>query len=305
MPAAAAAPPMRAAEPVRDSRPQVDSAPVDGPPHADDLALVKTATFSPMMLGLFAVLLVIGLIFGWTASVSINSNKLYNAQTADAERILQSVKPKVDNFETALERIKKLSGTTVDFEAASELAKADFAIDAGVFGDNLLLGPALVGQLTDYMVNSALLRSMLAEHNYMTNTVDKKELEQIGENNQLLDKENFAVLFDYNYLAKNSGSDSYEPRAGRLVTVASLEKDADGKIEVEFLHSNDTAKTLIQGILPLAKSELLKSGGPDALQRYQKRLELIMRMSQQVDAKTRPMLEGLEKLSSRDSSGIF
>jgi hypothetical protein len=273
---------------------------------SEDLKAAGGSTFSPMMLMLFGALLIIGVIFGWAASSSMANSGLYNSQTADAARIHEALVPKVAEFEKAKAAIAKLSPTKVDFEAAAALAEFDFAPDGNLLrGNRLLLGPKLITDLTAFTVDSNMLKAMLAEHHYMTNTVDKEELKKIMENNELLDKERFAVLFDYDHLAANSGGDSYMPKPGRLVTVTSMKKGEDGKIEVSLLNSNDTVKTLVQGILPLAKSDILKSGGPNALQRYKKRIERIQRMTVEVDQRTGPMMTSLKELGSREPAGLF
>lgn len=275
---------------------------------ADDFKTSGGAgVFSPKFLGLFVILLVIGLIFGWAAASSGNSSKLYNSQTADALRIQEALESKIANFEEANSTISKLSASEIDFEAAASLAKADFAIDGNVIkGDRLLLGASLIDKITGYTVDSNMLKTMLAEHDRMTNKVDRKELEELKENNELLDKDRFAILFNYDYLAKNSGNDNYVPGSdNRLVTVTSMEKDEEGRIEVALLNSGETANVHVQNILPLEKDEILKTSGPDALARYKSRVEHIKHAAAQLDNRTSPLMSNLKQVSSRDKAGLF
>lgn len=272
----------------------------------EDLKAAGDATFSPMVLGLLGVVLVVGVGFGWAASSSLNNSSVYNAQTEDGARLHTALQPKIEEFNKAKAMVAQLSPDSPDFEAAEALSKFDFAVDSNLLGGGrLLLGPKLIGELTGYNVDSAMLTEMLVDHHNMTNNVDKKELELIQQNSEVLDKDQFAVLFDYRHLSTTSGSDDYSPRPGRLVTVTSLEKDEEGKVEVEFLNSSSTAKTLLQGLLPLQKSDILKSSGPDALQRYKQRVERIKVMTERVDNRVNPLMTDLKTLGDRPSAGLF
>jgi len=272
----------------------------------EDLKAAGDATFSPMVLGLMAAVLVVGVGFGWAASSSLNNSSVYNSQTEDAARIHKALEPKVAEFNKAKGLVAQLSPDTPDFETAEALSKISFTVDGNLLGGGrLLLGTKLIGELTGFNVDAAMLTELLADHQNMTNNVDKKELELIQQNSEVLDKDHFAVLFDYKHLSTTSGSDDYSPRPGRLVTVTSLEKDEEGKVEVEFLNSSSTAKTLLQGLLPLQKSDILKSSGPDALQRYKQRVERIKLMTERLDNRVNPMMTGLKTLGDRASAGLF
>jgi len=272
----------------------------------DDLKAAGNATFSPMVMGLLGAVLLVGVGFGWAASTSLGNSEIYNAQTADGARIHGALEPKVAEFQKAKGMVAKLSATEPDFESAKALAALDFTADGNLMGGGrLLLGSKLISDLTGYSVDAAMLTELLADHDNMTNNVDKQELEAIAQNNELLDKDRFAVLFDFNYLAKNNTSDTYSPRPGRLVNVMSMEKDEDGKVEVSYLNSSKTSKTLLQGLVPLEKGELLKSDGPNALQRYQKRVDRIKKMSDRLDNRVNPLMSSLKTLGERDKAGLF
>lgn len=236
----------------------------------------------------------------------MGNSAVYNSQTADGARIHKALEPKVEEFNKAKGLVAKLSPEQPDFENAAALTELNFSPDANLLGGSrLLLGAQLITDLTAYSVDSAMLSEMLVNHDNMTNNVDKKELEEIQQNNELLQKDRFAVLFDYNHLKKHSGSESYSPRPGRLVNVTSMDKDEEGKVEVAFLNSSKTAKTTLEGLMPLQKSDILKSSGPNALQRYQKRVERIKQLTARLDKRVNPLMKGLKNLSERDSAGLF
>ncbi|AWV89129.1 hypothetical protein DN745_07180 [Bradymonas sediminis] len=308
-PPAAAAPAPRpapqksapAAEPAKPRVPQANIQLDD-----EDLKAAGNATFSPMVMGLLGAVLLVGVGFGWAASTSLANSEIYNTQTADGARIHGALEPKVAEFQKAKGMVAKLSATEPDFESAKALAALDFTADGNLMGGGrLLLGSKLISDLTGYSVDAAMLTELLADHDNMTNNVDKQELEAISQNNELLDKDRFAVLFDFNYLAKNNTSDTYSPRPGRLVNVLSMEKDEEGKVEVSYLNSSKTSKTLLQGLVPLEKGELLKSDGPNALQRYQKRVDRIKKMSDRLDNRVNPLMSSLKTLGERDKAGLF
>ncbi len=316
-PAPASARPAPTPQPARSPQPQTSTASEPSSTGAssrpsiaidldDDDLKAAGSTFSPILLLLFAVILVVGLLFGWVASSSLKNRDMYNAQSQDAARIQKALKPKLANLEKTKNIVNKLSPTKVDFDAAKKLASMDIAPNSNMLGGNrLLLGPAIINNVTQYTVDATMLQQMLKEHDRLTNQVDKKELEQLMKDNKVLNKDHFAVLFDYDYLAQKSGSDSYVPKKGRLVTVTSLEKDKDGKISVQMLGSDRTVKTHIQGIMPLDKTDMLNAQGPNALERYRRRVARIKQKVKQFDQYQSSMTSEIKKLASRDAAPLI
>jgi flagellar biosynthesis chaperone FliJ len=250
-------------------------------------------------------LLLVGVVFGWVASSSMQNREIYNARSDDAARIHEALKPKVATLDEAKKLIGQFKPTEPNYELNQKLADLEIAPDGNLLGGNrLLLGPEIIDYVTSYTVDASMLEQMLDEHAKATKA-DKKELEQLVKGNEVVKKDRFAVLFDYDHLAQRSGSEDYMPKQGRLVTVSELEKDDDGKIEVELLNSDRTVKTNIQGILPLPKGDILDTGGPNALKRYQQRVGRIQRQLLKFENYRGTMMTKLKELGSQDSAPLL
>jgi hypothetical protein len=251
------------------------------------------------------VLLGVGIMFGWIAANSMQNRDVYNARSKDAARIHEALEAKLANLDEAKKLAKTMQPTEPNPELNEKLAALELAPEGNLLGGNrLLLGPEVIDSVTNYTADARLLERMLDDHERLTKA-DKKELEALVEGNEVVKKDQFAVLFDYDHLAKKSGSEDYMPRKGQLVTVPSLEKDEDGKIEVELLNSDRTIKTPIQGLLPLDKGQLMKSGGETALNRYQMRVARINRQILAFDQYRKGMMTKLESLASMESAPLL
>ncbi len=235
----------------------------------------------------------------------MQNREVYNARSEDAARIHEALKPKVATLDEAKKLVEKLKPTEPDFELNKKLADLEIAPTGNLLGGNrLLLGPEIIDYVTSYTVDASMLEQMLDEHNRATKA-DKKEIEQLVKGNEVVKKDRFAILFDYDHLAQRSGSEDYMPKQGRLVTVSSLEKDDEGQIEVDLLNSDRTVKTKIQGILPLPKGDILESGGPNALKRYQQRVARIQRQLLKFENYRGAMMDKLQKLGEQDSAPLL
>jgi archaellum component FlaF (FlaF/FlaG flagellin family) len=269
------------------------------------MAAAGGSTFSPAVVILMVVLLGVGILFGWMAANSMQNRAVYNARSEDAARIHKALETKVAQLDEAKTLVKKLSPTEPNYEVNKKLAALEIAPTGNMLGGNrLLLGAEIIDYITNYTTDARMLEQMLDEHERLTAN-DKKALKNLVEGNEVVKKDQFAVLFDYDHLAKKSGSDDYMPRPGKLVTVPSLEKDEDGKIEVEMLTSDRTVKTPVQGLLPLGKGDIMKSGGENALNRYQARLAKIQRQIMQFDQYRKGMMTKLEALAKKDSAPLL
>jgi DNA-binding transcriptional regulator GbsR (MarR family) len=255
---------------------------------------------------LLGVMLVVGVIFGVFVSNSMTTREIREARSNDAARILEEIKPKLEAYDTVKKSINGLNPSEPNFETAGSMADQEIAPDGNLLGGNrLLLSPTAIDYVTSYTVDSNMLAQMLDEHKRITTKVDKKELEQLAEGNEIVKKDKFALLFDYGHLAKQSGSESYVPKPGRLVTVKNLEKNEEGKIQVELLGSDRTIDTKIQGIIPIQKSEMMKTGGQNAMQRYSKRVRDLQNQVKRIE-QYRELLTGeLEELANLEAAPLL
>jgi archaellum component FlaF (FlaF/FlaG flagellin family) len=278
----------------------------------EDLKAAGGSTFSPAVVILMVVLLGVGILFGWMAANSMQNRDIYNARSEDAARIHGALEAKVAELDKAKELVGKVSKLEPNYETNEEflainkqLAELEIAPSGNLLGGNrLLLGPEVIDAVTNYTADARILERMLKEHQQLT-VNDKEQLKELVEGNEVVKKDQFAVLFDYDHLAQKSGSEDYMPRPGKLVTVPSLEKDEDGKIEVDLLNSDRSVKTPIQGLLPLGKGDIMKSGGENALNRYQARLAKIERQTKQFEQYRKGMMTKLEALATLESAPLL
>lgn len=285
-------PPPAASRPAPQvSVPKPKPAPVPVMTAAPDLSVGNdmdaAPVFSKGVIGLFAACLIAGLVFGYGLSTTMYTNEIDSARTADAERILGAVKPKVDAFREALPKITAISETSADFEAVKTIG-TDFVLDGNPLGaPRLLIGQSAIDSVTSYVVESQLLHAMLKEHDRITNTVDKEELEKLAEDNKILENDFFGVTFDYVYALKNGGSENYVPKEGQFVIGRGPAEDIT-KFKVEYPGTGRVDEVPLQAYIPIGKQQIVRSSGQNALTRYQWRVRQIkfqaVKMEKSLDA---------------------
>jgi hypothetical protein len=263
-------------------------------------------TFSAPVLILLGVMAVVGVTFGIFISNSMKTREIREARSQDAARILEEIKPRLQAYDSVKKTANELNPSEPNFDAAASMADQNISPDGNLLGGNrLLLSPTAIDHVTSYTVDSNMLAQMLDEHDRLTNEVDKKELKQLAENSEVVKKDKFALLFDYGHLAKTSGDENYVPKPGRLVTVKSLEQNEEGKITVELLGSDKTVDTRIQGIIPITKSEMMKTEGPNAAKRYADRVKEIQRQIARIEKYRASLTTELEELANLEAAPLL
>ncbi|MFU8807060.1 MAG: hypothetical protein ACNA8W_24850, partial [Bradymonadaceae bacterium] len=190
---------------------------------------LKESLFSGPILVVLGAVLVGGLLFGWLFATSSHHRQIDNARTADAQKIHEGLKPVVGNFQEGATAINALNPAQVNFEAAEALSKLNFAVSGQILGGNrILLGPEIIDSVTSYITDSAMLSAMLAEHNRLTNVVDKEEIQALLDGNEALEGSHWAALFDFRHALRHGGDENYMPRLGRLVTLTDVKPDEEG-----------------------------------------------------------------------------
>ncbi|MFU8806784.1 MAG: hypothetical protein ACNA8W_23460, partial [Bradymonadaceae bacterium] len=135
--------------------------------------------------------------------------------------------------------------------------------------------------------------------------VDKEELTQLLEGNDILENSRFAALFDFRHALSQGGDDGYVPRMGRLVTVSDVTPNENKEVEVVYLNSTRTDQVEIQGLIPLQRGNVLATAGDTALQRYERRVKEIKTLTAKMNEYTPRMLDQLDELASRGSAPIL
>lgn len=304
-PAAAVGPPPTAMVPPPKAKPEPRPKPV--PISDQELAEIDAAAsamdgggiFSKNAIIVMVVLALIGVFFGFFAAQGQNSRQIEIARIEDAKALQESIDPALATFSEMADTIAGLSPSEVDFEAAENLASKQFVVTGEVLSSNrLLLGRDVINPLTAYMAESAVLNELLAEHRRLTTVVDKAEIERLLSENEVLEEDLIAVVFDYRHLFTQGGNEAYRPRPGRLVTLKNLERDGEGMLEASMLNSERTQKVEMQSLVPLERAEILKTAGDNALQRYERRVNEIKARAEKLKQRVNPLSESLDALAS-------
>ena len=138
----------------------------------------------------------------------------------------------------------------------------------------------------------------------MTNQVDKEELSASKEQNKLLENDHFGVVFDYEDALRRGGDDGYEPKRGRLVILKELMKE-EKKVRYELPGATGERVSAIQGIIPLAKRELVKTAGSSALDRYRKRVDNLKFQTRVVSNYIDGLVAPVNVIADRDPIGLL
>lgn len=293
-PAGASVPPTQARAPkARDAVPMA-AAPLDIDIHSMDTA----PAFSKGMLVIFVACFVGGLVFGYAASNTMFQREISQARVADATELRESFGKKISAFNEALTKIMALNEMNVDFSAAEALSKIEFATGGNELAKNrLLLGQVAIDNVTSYTIDSKLLAAMLAEHNRLTNTVDKEELDQIAAENKILENDWFGVVFDYKHALQNGGAVDYTPKEGTLIIFQGKNEET-GKAKIEYPTTGNQAEVDMAGLIPIGKSQIVKSGGQNALTRYQWRVRQIKFQADKISKYTDAVLASLDAVAA-------
>lgn len=292
-------------------RSRASAAPKEPKPQPRPVASVEiddegfnSSTFSAPILGLLAVCLVIGVVFGYAGSQTMYSNQVESARTADATALLEAFEPRIATFKEVDERIQNLKETEVDFETATSIANQDFAAQGNVLSNNrLLLGPVVIDNVTSYSADTSLLLAMLKEHERITTQVDREELEQLQQDNEVLENDHFGVIFDYRYVLQRGGDENFVPKPGQLVVNKGMSEEEEGKVSVEFLGSGRASDVELQGFVPLSKAQILRSGGGNAMTRYESRVRQLKFQSGKIEKYADNVLISLKNVADGDVSG--
>lgn len=263
----------------------------------------KVQVFSPKMFVLFAICGVVGIVFGVAFMSGQNANALLEIRKNDAKSLAKTATPKIAEFDSVVEDVKKLDPNIPDPDLAKKLAETDFALPGSVLSTVTI---PLPGSATDlvaqYTADTTHLKTLLDHHARMTTKVDSEELEQLAENNKALEgNKAFGILFDAEHVRKNSESEKYVPKEGRLVGVKDFDKEKN-VFQVEFLGSGNEGEVPPEKFIPISVTQILKSGGQNALSRHQKRVRNIQYYTKKIDDYTGNIVDALDAAAAGDES---
>jgi hypothetical protein len=239
---------------------------------------------------------IIGFVFG----NGRQQKALYDAQSEDAKRVSETVKPKLKKLRDLYSVAQKHDGTAPDPEVVKSLAEVDFALQPEeVARDKLLLGETVTALLMRYSSDSLWLASNMRRHQTMTNKVDKKELEELIKESEVLKSAGFAVAFNSgNYIENQKKKGAKGLVFGRLLAYDGKEPDDKGNVKLRSFRGDEVEWSQHKLVL-LPKSELKKSKGPNALRRYERRHKEIEAKLKEMSQYGDSLVSELSKLSNR------
>lgn len=238
-----------------------------------DFDLDDGGIFSPATIVVLVCVLVLGLMFGYFASSSLDARAIQQSRVEDARSLQGDLEPRVEDFERAREIIEQLADddiTEVDIEAARELAELDFVVTSRVLPRQrmLLADQSIVGRLNHVMAHTDALYRLVLEHHRVTTGADRDELEAYIEGIDEFstgDDEEIALTFSIDgWITHSIRADSdedehadvthlqFNPSPGHLVRVpvrpdfdpeeeaeadeprSRFEVDEEGNIDVEY-----------------------------------------------------------------------
>ncbi len=257
------------------------------------------SAFSKSAIGLATVTFIVGIALMWATMSSVNANQLLSMQEEDAQKLTTAVKPKVQEFIDISDEIMEMSYTAPNLELAEKLGKAEFAIPGGILASvRVPLSGGLTDSVAQYAADSAMLKTMLQDHQRMTAKVDKEEITQILNGEEAVkNNKAFGVVYDVQDVMKNADSEDYQPKRATLVGVRDFKED-EKKYEIEYLSSGKLAFSEPKNLILLDKAQILKAGGQNALTRYTNRVKNIKYQTDKMKKYAPSLLESLERAAS-------
>lgn len=260
-------------------------------------------------------MLVLSLFFGLVAyfmGAASKSRALYDAQTREAQALLDFVKPKVEKVKALEQAIAKSNPTTPDAALMEELAKVDYAIKpeelVTVAGGRILVGAQETDLLVKFTADTQLMANLAKDHVRMTTQVDKKELDELAKDAALSGRGAYAVIFNADeYTQKLTSKTPGAPVKGSLAIVDSepFEKDKEPWVKVRYPSSGKTFDTPLRSIVHINKEQLVRSGGPNAVGRYTRRSTALRGKVSEVTKYGDTMVTQLEAIATRGPAPIL
>jgi hypothetical protein len=262
---------------------------------------------------MLGVVLIVGVVFGLVAMSSYQNRQLYQLRTRDASRVADALQKRVETFDEIQTIVGNLDPSRVEYEKAKKLGELDLTLSSTAIGtQRLLLGGERTMLLTSFMVDAEQLTKLLKRHDRYTNSVDKEALQRLmgdGDRQAKKQSKTYGVIFDLDHLLggmeKRQVPEGFKPKFGKLVEVENFDNPKDGKVEYHFLNSQRKRQADIRSIVPLKKSELKTSSGPNALERYQERIGRIKTMVKKLEGRPDSILTKIEKLSKRPAPPLI
>lgn len=276
-----------------------------------DEKVAQRATFSPAVIGLLVGMLVLGLVFGFMYAQSSQARALYENQTAAAQELHEMLKPKVEESKKVVALINKMDSTKPQFDLTTQLNEIDFVPGPGtITSKTVFLGGSIVYDTTTFMSKATTLKQLIRRHDDLT-TADKEEIEKLVQGNELLQgNDQIAIIYNHKalieFVEKKKDAKSYRPTNGKLVTFSKFEPNDKGDVEYNILNSNSKGEWSALGVIPIDKTDALKTAGQgNALQRYKRRVDVLKRYALDLNKHVSGVLEPVEAVATRGGAPLL
>ncbi len=288
------------------------SPPPSDPTAAMDVS-VKASWSIGQLLGAAGTIFVLALFFGGVGFFFGNARQqraLFDAQSNDARRVLEVVETKLKVINELSSVAEKHDGLAPDEAVVKALFDVNFVLEPEeIASGKLLLGPEITALLMRLSADSKLAAEMLNTHRLMTTKIDQKELEDLSKANEALKAAGFAVIFDATSFVDNYGAKTEVPPVeGKLMifdNFDTVDKDGEKLVKLRSPSSGQVREWSLKKLVLLDKTEMLKSGGPNALKRYESRHKDISTKLKEMTQYGEKLVTELDKLANRGSAPIL
>lgn len=287
---------------------------------------IKAPVGKPLVATLIAaaVALVIGVLIGGIGVANNTVRKLENASIADAQRMLDVVRP-VSTTLTAIEA--DLAGIPAEttyspqFEERLRAAYGDTRpqLDPTLIANakTLMVRNERLGrQLVEYAIATSFLGSVVDRHLRATQ-VDAEEIQRLEAG--IADTANYAVAIEFETLfnrfqafMQDPAANPFQPIVAERVTYENLEMSVQGEGDSRREYytvrtaTGEALQVLIHDLVLLPRDQLLPPvSSENALDRYRNRAAQIKELSAQAVALQAALLTGLEDVANTPTYFTF
>ncbi len=277
-----------------------------------DESVAERPVFSPAVIGLIVGVLVVGVIFGYMFAQSSQARGLYDNQTEAAKDLAEILKPKVEASQQVVKLVATMDSSKPEYDKTSKLNEIKFVPEAGtITSKTVFLGGGIIYDTTTFMSKASTFKQLIKRHAELTEK-DKDELDQLMQGNELLSSDKgFAILFNEKPLVEFASKEKrdpkkFQPKPGTLVSINEFKVDDEGKVAFTHLGSENGGTWPVEGVLPLKKTDLLKTAGTEnALARYKRRVDTLKRYALDLNKHVDGVLEPVQEVAQRGGAPVL
>lgn len=274
---------------------------------------IKSHRSAAQLLGFVAVTGIIAFLalgVGYFVGDGVQQRKLYDARIGDAQRLNELVKPRSERIQSLAAAVERSDGLSPDPELLKQMENLDFVLaPEEIAQGRLLLGPERTTLLIKFAADTKHLSQLFKQHTLLTNRTDKKELEELANNSTTAQEANFGIIFNGEgfvkaYQAKGDSA----PTEGKMVVFDQqqpFEKDGALHLKVRYPSSGREIEVPIKNMVLLDKAEIVRSSGPNAQVRYQRRHQQIAAKLKEMSQYSDTLVTKLDELAQSEPAPLL